>query len=175
MWKSLITLSMLRVLQVQLDIPVFNHEKYLALTTIRWVSGALFCIGTSSKSSQRQNWSPILMATWNRARSSGWLSQQWKRWMRLLWHPMSSRMVRHRYWRGSYQVCHSMGTQPWGRSITRCATKLILNCRHWDQSLHSYLPIISLSGPRSNPVFEYHQSPNPICESAINSPFMSTP
>ena len=43
-------------------------------------------------------------------------------------------------------------------------TKLVLNCRHWDKSLHSYPPIISVQGPRGNPLFEYHQSPNPMCE-----------
>ena len=55
------------------------------------------------------------------------------------------------------QSCRSVWTQSWVRSITRCVTKLILNCRHWDQSLHSYPPIISMLGPRGNPVVVYHQ------------------
>ena len=39
----------------------FKHEKYLALTSRRWLCGALFYIKISSKSSQRQHWAPILM------------------------------------------------------------------------------------------------------------------
>ena len=55
--------------------------------------------------------------------------------------------------------------QSWMCSITRCATKLIWNYWHWDQSLHSYPPIICLQRPRSNPLFQYHQNPSPICDS----------
>ena len=127
--------------------------KYLAQSPKKWVCGALFNIRIPLKLSQRQHWAPILMATWNRAKSSGSLSLHW---MRLLWLSISLRI--------GYRVCRSVWTQTSVRSITRCVTKLIRNYRHWDQSLHRYPPVISLQGPRSNPVFEYHRPPSPIWE-----------
>ena len=57
------------------------------------VCWALLYIRISWKLSQRQHWAPILMATWNKAKSSGWLSQHW---MWLLWLPISLRIVRRR-------------------------------------------------------------------------------
>ena len=131
---------------------LFNREKYLALTSRRWVCGALLYIKISSKSSQRHNKASIRMATCNRALSSGWLSQHW---MWLLWHPISVRMVGRWYWRGGYRACRLVWKQPWVRSITRCVTKLILKGRHCDQSLHTYPPNICMQGPRGNSVFEY--------------------
>ena len=114
------------------------------------------------KSSQRQNWAAILMATWNRAQSSGWLNQHW---MRLLWRggphqPKNGTAPIVMWW-----LPRLSWTQSWVCSITMCVTKLILNCRHWDQSLHSYPLIISLQGPSGNPVFEHHRSPSPNYES----------
>ena len=41
-----------------------------------------------------------------------------------------------------YRAYRSVWTQSWVRSTTRCVTKLILNCRYWDQSLRSYPPVI---------------------------------
>ena len=70
-----------------------------------------------------------------------------------------------------YRAC-LVWTQSWVRSITKCATKLILNCRHWDQSIHNYPPIISLQRPRGNPVFEYHQSPKTNLWESARIPFM---
>ena len=85
-----------------------------------------------------------------------------------------------------YGFCGSPSAQEWygadndvvvtvlvvqcGHSITRCVTKLISNCRHWDQSLYGYHPIISLQGTR---VSERRKSPSPIGESA-RIPFMQT-
>ena len=45
---------------------LFHPWKILALTSRRWVCKALVFIAISSKSSQRQNWTPTCMATWNR-------------------------------------------------------------------------------------------------------------
>ena len=51
----------------------------------------------------------------------------------------------------------SVWAQSWVRSITKCITKLMLNFRYWDKPIHGYPTIISLQGPRGNPVFEYHE------------------
>ena len=46
----------------------------------------------------------------------------------------------------------------WVRSFVRCVTKLNLNCRHWDQSLHSHPPITYSRGPRGNLLLKYPKS-----------------
>ena len=51
-------------------------------------------------------------------------------------------------------------TQSWMRSIARCVIKLKLNCRHWDQPLHSYPPIICIAMTKKQPVFKCHHSPS---------------
>ena len=154
-WKSPIVSSMLRVL-LNWMFP-FQPWKFLALTSRRWVpvwnivryqdfrkvtpQAKLGCHthGNIKQSSIFRVTEPTLDAA--------------------AVAPISSRMT------CGYQACRSVWTQSWVRSITRCETKLLLNCRHRDQSLHSCPLIISLQGPRGNPVFEDHQSPSPVCES----------
>ena len=61
-------------------------------------------------------------------------------------------------------------TQSWMRSIARCVIKLKLNCRHWDQPLHSYPPIICNAMTKKQPVFKCHHSPSLPYESLPGFP-----
>ena len=71
----------------------FQPWKIFGADIKKCVCWALLYIRISWKLSQRQQWAPILMATCNKAKSSGWMSQHW---MWLLWLPISLRMVRRR-------------------------------------------------------------------------------